>query len=311
MMTLSLALAACLAVADDGLDDALRSMVWYHGYTVAEMAEATGRTPEAIRSAVDRLDLRPVTRPERPEGAPLLVLPYPGGRHPRIGFRDGAVDPRRETKLTVVTPWEPPGYVVLDLPEAIWWGDRLLFLAHTHVPTIWTERGIDLDLGDWSARPGGGFSNRHELPNGVVLEAAAEPTPEAVFLTLSLTNGTDGPLEDLRVQNCVLLGYAPRFDARTSENKVARSPYVACRSEDGRRWIVTAWEPIHRAWDNPPCPCLHADPRLPDCPPGETVSARGVLAFVEAADVDEAIARVESTGWRTKTVEPGRSESSP
>ena len=77
-MTISLVLAACLAVADDGLDDALRSMVWYHGYTVAEMADATGRPPSEIREALDRLDLRhPETRPDRPEGAPCSSSPTP------------------------------------------------------------------------------------------------------------------------------------------------------------------------------------------------------------------------------------------
>jgi hypothetical protein len=50
----------------------------------------------------------------------LFVLPYPGGRHPRIGFLDGAVNPQRETKISVSTPWDEQSYVVVDLPEAIW-----------------------------------------------------------------------------------------------------------------------------------------------------------------------------------------------
>jgi hypothetical protein len=33
------------------------------------------------------------------------VLPYPGGRHPRVGFLDGAIDPQRGTKASVFAPW--------------------------------------------------------------------------------------------------------------------------------------------------------------------------------------------------------------
>ena len=68
----------------------------------------------------------------------LKVLPYPGGRHPRIGFLDGAIRPQRETKFSVFLPWDLSQYVVVDLPEAIWMKrgkDReLLYLAHTARP---------------------------------------------------------------------------------------------------------------------------------------------------------------------------------
>ena len=47
--------------------------------------------------------------PVRKEGEPLLVLPYPGGRHPRIGFRDGMIRPQRETKASVFAPWKDGG----------------------------------------------------------------------------------------------------------------------------------------------------------------------------------------------------------
>ncbi|RUL85924.1 hypothetical protein TsocGM_17280 [Tautonia sociabilis] len=281
-------------------------MIWYHGFSVEEMAEATGLPGTEIREVIERAGLAPEGRPALPEGAPLLVLPYPGGRHPRIGFRDGAIDPRADTKLSVVSPWEPGGYAVVDLPEAIWWGDRLLFLAHTHIPTIWTEAGVELGPSPWENREGGTLSNRRTLPNGVVIAAEARPTPEAVFLELSLENGSNQPLDGLRAQVCVLLRGMAGFDQQSSENKVNRAPYSACQSPDGRRWIVTAWEPCHRAWDNPPCPCLHSDPSFPDCPPGESVRARGVLAFVTAKDADEAIRTVEALGWRADRQEPSR-----
>jgi len=39
-------------------------------------------------------------------------------------------------------------------------------------------------------------------------------------------------------------------------------------------------------------PCLHADPVLPDCPPGETVRVRGRLWFYEGKDADAELERV-------------------
>ena len=52
--------------------------------------------------------------PARGRGS-LLVLPYPGGRHPRIGFRDGP-SAHRETKVSV-SPLGGGGYAVADVPE--------------------------------------------------------------------------------------------------------------------------------------------------------------------------------------------------
>ena len=97
----------------------LKNMVWYHRFTVPEIDAATGLEEVTIEAALARFAIRPDNRPPRPPDAPLLILPYPGGRHPRIGFLDGAIRPQRETKLSVFTPWDPTAYVVLDVPEAI------------------------------------------------------------------------------------------------------------------------------------------------------------------------------------------------
>jgi hypothetical protein len=113
-----------------------------------------------------------------------------------------------------------------------------------------------------------------------------------------LTNGTVETLSDLRVQNCVMLKGADGFKAQTNDNKVISNPYVACRSEDGRRWVITAWEPINRPWANPPCPCLHSDPKFPDCPAGQTVRSWGWLSFYEGTDLDAELRRIDATGWR-------------
>src|SRR4051794_14849183 len=58
-----------------------------HGFSAAEMSGVLGLPAEEIsRRAAQVQPLRSANR--------LLVLPYPGGLHPRIGFLDGAIDPQ-------------------------------------------------------------------------------------------------------------------------------------------------------------------------------------------------------------------------
>ena len=115
-----------------------------------------------------------------------------------------------------------------------------------------------------------------------------------------LTNGTSDTVTGLRVQNCVMFKGAPEFAQETNDNKVLREPYAACRSAGGNRWVITAWDPCHRAWANPPVPCLHSDPRFPDCQPGQTQHLRGWLSFYEGTDVQKEFQRIEATGWRAR-----------
>src|SRR5205823_12590330 len=130
-----------------------------------EAAGVLGMKPEQVRAAVARFGITPERKPKRAADAPLLVLPYPGGRHPRIGFLEGAVDPQRETKVSVFTPWDESSYVVVDLPEAIFSNLGLIYLAHTHVPTIWTQRGIALERREWSRREGGTLEAERRPPD--------------------------------------------------------------------------------------------------------------------------------------------------
>jgi hypothetical protein len=276
----------------------LENMVWHHRYTTEEIASATGLPADEIEAALVELEISPATRPDRAPADPLLVLPYPGGRHPRIGFLDGAVRPQRETKVSVFAPWDPDSYVVVDVPEAIWSNLGLTYLAHTHVPTLWTERGIELAPLEWERLEGGRLAIERTLPNGIVFRARVEPGQDAVRMELDLVNGTAERLTDLRVQNCVMLKGAAGFKTQTNENKLFRAPFAAARDEACARWVITAWDPIQRAWGNAPCPCLHADPQFPDCDPGQTVHARGWLSFYEGTDIDSELARIEATGWR-------------
>src|SRR5262245_59183610 len=145
----------------------LTNMVAYHRYRIDEAAAVTGLSRAAVAAALRRWDIRPGARPPRPPGAPLLVLPYPGGRHPRIGFLDGAIRPQRETKVSVFTPWDPDSYVVVDVPEAIWSNLGLTYLAHTHIPTVWTKKGVTLPRLEWNRRKDGSLDLERKLPNGI------------------------------------------------------------------------------------------------------------------------------------------------
>lgn len=276
----------------------LQNMIWYHHFGDEEISAATGLTLEEVSRARSQLNITVNNRPARDPKEPVLVLPYPGGRHPRIGFLDGAVDPQRETKASVFTPWDPTSYAVVDVPEAIWSNLGLLYLAHTHVPTVWTKQGVRLEPLEWSRREDGGLEIERRLPNGVVFGARVRPAAAAVRMELWLTNGTSEPLSGLRVQNCVMLRGASGFELQTNENKLLSSPYAACRNAAGNRWIITSWDPLDRVWANPPCPCFHSDPKLPDCEPGKTVRARGGLWFYEGKEIEAEIRRIEGTKWR-------------
>lgn len=289
------------ASSEAELQSWLQNMVWRHRFTDDEVSAVTGLTSAEVQSALTRFDIRPDNAPPRP-GDQLLVLPYPGGRHPRIGFLDGAIDPQRETKVSVFTPWlngagEPASYVVVDCPEAIWSNLGLTYLAHTHVPTLWTKQGIDLPQQEWERRDDGSLASRRRLPNGIEFTAAVVPQRDHVAMSLTLTNGTDAPLSDLRVQNCVMLKGAPGFTAQTNDNKRAIGPYCVVHDETGDRWIITCWKPNHRAWFNPPCPCLHSDPKFPDCAPGEMQTVRGWLSFYVGNDIDAEVERIERLNW--------------
>ncbi len=276
----------------------LENMITYHRFTSEEVRAATGLTEEEVSAAQESHGISSRSRVVRGERGPLLVLPYPGGRHPRIGFLEGAIDPQRETKFSVFTPWDPNSYVVVDVPEAIWSNLGLTYLAHTHIDTIWTKQGIELPKLEWNRRPGGSLDIERTLPNGIAFGVKAVPDKEAVRMEMWLRNGTDERLTDLRVQICVMTKMAAGFAGQTNENKVFTNPYVACRSASGNRWLITAWEGCDRPWGNERCPCFHSDPKFPDLEPGQQTRLRGWLSFYEGPDIRAEFARIEATGWR-------------
>jgi hypothetical protein len=288
---------------DDELRFWIDNMLVQHQFSLAEASAATGLTVEEIAAATNRLGMDPAAKPRHQAGSPLLVLPYPGGRHPRIGFLEGAVNPQRETKLSIFAPWNDGGYAVADIPEAIWMqtdpGRELLYLAHTHVATHWTKQGVTLQPLEWR-KTDNGWQVERTLPNQAMFGTRAVAARDHLRMELWLTNGTDKTLRGLVVQNCVMLKGLAGFAQQTNDNKLFRQPYVACHNADKSRWIITAWQPCQRAWGNAPCPCLHSDPKFPDCEPGQTVRLRGWLSFYDGKDIDGELARIEATEWNRR-----------
>jgi len=287
----------------------LENMAVHHGYSDAEMAATTGLPVQEVREALTRFHLDRATLPQPGNG--LKVLPYPGGRHPRSGFLEGAVNPQRDTKLSVFTPWDPRGYVVVDVPEAVWSGLGLTYLAHTHLPTIWDRAGIRLEPVEWNRRVDGSWQMIRVLPGGIVIGVRAQPARDHVAFRWWVRNGTTNTLTGLHAQVCVMLGRAGGFEAQTAEGKRLEAPFAAARDASGKRWVVTAWDSIQRVWQNPPVPCIHSDPRLGDCPPGETRECRGWLWFYEGDNIDGELARLRREFLASPMPAPDRLEPVP
>jgi len=259
-----------------------------HGFSETERMQATG-LPAAELARDANIRASPASR----EG-PLRILPYPGGRHPRIGFLEGAIDPMRGTKASVFLPWDPSSYVVVDLPEAIFSNTGLIFLAHTHIPTVWNEQNQIIENIDWTRNSDGSLSFRRQLPNGIIFGASIRPAGLEVQMEIWLRNVTYTDLSALRTQVCVMLKGARDFNTQTNQNKVLTRPAAAVQSADQSRWIVTAWEHCGRSWGNDQVPCMHADPVLPDCAAGQTVRVRGMLWFYEGKQINGEIERARS-----------------
>lgn len=277
--------------SDEELRYWLENMAW-HRYSTAEMSVAIGMDEKQVQETLSKHAID-VAKPKPPvKHDKLVMLPYPGGRHPRIGFLDGAINPQRETKISVFTPWDETSYVVIDVPEALWSNLGLTYLAHTHIDTVWTKQKVELTKQEWERHKDGSLSLERKLPNGIVYKASAKEANSAIEMQLSLTNGTKEKLSDLRVQNCVMLKQAKGFAQQTNDNKRFAAPLVAVRNEAGDKWIISAWQRCHNAWGNAPCPCLHSDPKFVDLAPGESQTIKGWLWFYEGKEIDKELARL-------------------
>ena len=153
-----------------------------------------------------------------------------------VGRRDLAtgLPVRRDTIFRIASSTKPTiGVAMMILHEEGRW--RLDDPVAKHIPE-WVN--LKVRAKDGSLRI------ERRLPNGIVFGAKAVASKEAVRMELWLTNGTREKLTDLRVQNCVMLKGAVGFEEQTNDNKIFAREYVAGRSKDGNRWVITAWDPL-------------------------------------------------------------------
>jgi hypothetical protein len=263
----------------------MENMLVHHRYTPAEAATVFGWTAGEVETKAAEFGIRPDLAAPLPPNGKLRVLPYPGGRHPRIGFLDGAINPQRGTKVSLFPPWTNGGYAVLDLPEALFSNLGLTYLAHTHIPTIWSQQNVVIENVDWKRADDGGLHSEWKLPNGIAFGAQVTPRSDGADLELWLRNGTKDKLTEMRTQICLMLKAATGFNEQSQQGKEYAKPLAVMKARDANRYILLAFERCGRAWGNEKCPCLHSDPVLPDAAPGERVAVRGRLRFYEGADI--------------------------
>jgi peptidoglycan/xylan/chitin deacetylase (PgdA/CDA1 family) len=268
----------------------LRTMTNDHHYTPEEIQHVFGYGERQLNEMVTAHPK--IASADAPENA-LRLRPYPGGRHPRIGFLDGMIDPQRGTKVSVFTPWEDGGYVVFDVPEAVFSNLGLTFLAHTHIPTIWDDQDKRIENVDWERHGDSRLSFTRELPNGIRFGSEIELQNDGVEAVMWLENGTDKPLTKLRTQVCAMLKAAPGFERQSQKDKQYGNSVAVAKALDTDRFVLVAFDHCGRTWGNKDCPCIHADPVFPDAAPGQRVEVKGRLWFYEGSNIEGEIRKAE------------------
>ncbi len=276
----------------------LENMIVRHNYSIAEVESATGMGQDEIVKKQARLNIRDEAGALKSKAGSIEILPYPGGRHPRLGELHIAINPQRDTKFSVFTPWSSSEYAVVDLPEAIMTDKEMIYLAHTDSPTRWSRMNVHLSPLEWDRSENGDLSYQRDLPDGSAFGASVTVVQQAVKMEMWVSNGTLIPMRGLWAQICVLPARVTGFTFIKAENSLLKDGYTLCRGADSNRWIITAWQPLQSQTINPEYPSFRSDPNFGDCEPGETVRARGWLSFYQGDDVGAELTRIEATGWR-------------
>src|SRR5690606_19832747 len=132
-------------------------------------------------------------------------------------------------------------YTVAYVPEAIFSNLALIYLPHTHIPTLWHQQGRRLPGQQWQRLEKGGLTSTRELPNRIRFNVTIVSNPDHVRMELVLYNGTNEVLSDSRVQHCLMLAHAAEFRSESNDNKVFHGDYALVRNPGGNRWLITSW----------------------------------------------------------------------
>ncbi len=211
--------------------------------------------------------------------------------------------------------WPSQDYLWLDFPEAIFTSQGLLFLSHINpsFPAVFS----DLPNVPWR-KVSEGLEFERLLPNGISFGGSVcRGKGGTVNLELHLQNGTRKPLENITLQTCAFLRAIKEFSDYTKDNKlihvpgggwipieqasnypegtgpyrvgwrtggkaVSDLPVMLCLSNSAKRLVAMTWfEDTISMVSNLEHPCMHADPRFKDLPPGEGASIHGRIIFFE------------------------------
>ena len=248
------------------------------------------------RGGLEKYELKGKT-PPRGGVSRSAVLPIPVAGIHESDFST-APSPRRRRSSACSLPGMMTSYVVADVPEAIFSNLGLIYLAHTHVPTIWDAQGIKLAKLEWRRHPDGGLESQRTLPNRVEFGVTIKPEAAAVRMELWLRNGTTQKLSGLRVQNCLMLAARERI-RRADERQQGFSRTILRRSRRRRQplgdhGLVT--DPTMLGQREMPLPAR--GPSASRLRAQETVRAYGWLSFYEGTDIDSELRRIDQMGWR-------------
>ena len=205
-------------------------------------------------------------------------------------------------------PWPSRYYLWLDFPEAVFdrkdGGTRNHYLSH--INNKFPPLSPNLSPIPWQAEVDG-LTVERKLPNDVAFTAQlARRDSSVISMELKFYNGGTDTLRNVRIQTCAYLRGIAEFSEFTLENKFLYSgddqwvnmtgwkgqvdfkesglllPVVATLSNEADRLAAMTWygDTIRLA-ANPRHPCMHADPGIPDLPPGESAEVQGELIFYE------------------------------
>ncbi len=182
--------------------------------------------------------------------------------------------------------YEPrPGVVFRARADADSMAVRLTMELHNSSDTAATDIRtlICLRPGELIDFRNNNYENTFVAVNSEPVQLGAEthydgPLPEnrRAYWALDVAGGPDNlAIEDLG-------WFRPGSGPGRIVKEVADPPLIAVRSlGQPQRWIAVIWQPARMVFSNCSIPCIHSDPQLPDCPPGATSGAEGLIIFHE------------------------------
>ena len=213
----------------------------------------------------------------------------------------------------VSPPWASQDYIWLDIPEAIFTSQGLIYLSHVNPPihTVYQS----LPKVPWQVTKEG-IAFERQLPSGIKFGTKVfKGTGPTVDLEIFIENGSKKDLNQITLQTCAFLraieefadyrqdnkrvhvaddGWIPMAEAakrnhgkdkfrvgwRNSGRPVADQPVAITLSNEAERLVAMTWyDDTLSMVGNPRHPCFHADPLFPDIPPGKRETVRGKLIF--------------------------------